>query len=309
MDFVLGIDAGGTYFRIKAVSLDGECFGFVRNPSLGYFSEQPEYYVDSMKMYLRECLMQFNGSMTDCRGLVAGVSGIDSEEDRKDLEDVLRDISGCKTICMNDAELANEGINAGPGILLNSGTGSIAFGKNEKGVKAREGGWPLKIFGDEGSGAWLALKTIRLGASWFDELVDDSLLVKLFFKEFGITNQKTFMDFALSFDSEQLAKIGPLVDKAANEGDRYAIDLLNQAAFESYKLVDDLAGRLGYKKDDSFKIGLWGSNILNSEIHYRRFCDYIHSNYSNALIHKSDSGIIDFAVELALKEESRSEHL
>ncbi len=301
MEFVLGIDAGGTYLRVKASALSGSCLGFAVGESLGYYSENPASFEKGLTEKIDECLKSFKGDLNFCRFVVAGVSGIDSEEDRVELESVLGKICRCKAICMNDAELANIGINGRCGILLNSGTGSIAYGTGPDGKTARVGGWPLKIFGDEGSGAWIALKTIRLVASWFDGLVNESPLIRYFLNEFSITNQKTFMDFILSYTCAQLAKIGPLVDKAQKEGDSNAKRILTEAAEESFKLVCELADKLGYGKSDSFKVGLWGSNILKSKLHLKHFSSLLKSSFPKATINYSERELIDFATCYALE--------
>ncbi|MGH0054555.1 MAG: BadF/BadG/BcrA/BcrD ATPase family protein [Sphaerochaetaceae bacterium] len=301
MEFVLGVDAGGTFFRVRACSLDGIVLGEDKKDSLGYFTENKERFLSGFKKNISNCISIFNGDFSDCLFMVAGVSGIDNEEDRFALEKSLEAIIGCEVSCKNDAELANELINGRVGILLNSGTGSIVYGTNEQGMKQRIGGWPLRAFGDEGSGAWVALKAIRFLARWFDGLVPESPLIQKLLKQLSIKDSKDFMDFCLSYTSSQLAKIGPLVDEAAEEGDKEAISILTQAAFESYTLVTELAKKLGYKRMDIFRVGLWGSNILKSNIHLQSFSRLLKDSYPRAIIHYSQEQLICFIARKAVK--------
>ena len=105
------------------------------------------------------------------------------------------------------------------------------------------------------------------------------------------------------------AVVGPMPEAEQNHwvalqpylNDNYAIEILCQAAYESFKLVDDLAKRLGYGSDAHFRIGLWGSNILYSEVHSTKFEQYVKSKYRNAEIFRTDLENIDFAIDFALK--------
>lgn len=301
MEYVLGFDAGGTHFRVRAISLEGELLGTYQHSSLGYFSQDTCFFMEGVSHCSQRCLSKFSGVLEDCKCLVAGVAGIDSEEDRFNLEQALSAFAGCPVYCYNDAELANETINDGYGILLNSGTGSIAFGCNSQGVKDRIGGWPLKIFGDEGSGAWIALKVIRLVARWFDGLVQRSVLIDDFLKEYHITSRKSFMDFCLFYSIEDLAKVAPLVDDAALHGDAFARSILQEAGRESFYLVRDLAEKLGYGPADEFKVGIWGSNILKSSYHLETFRALLAIAYPNAILRYAKDSLVVYAAETALK--------
>jgi N-acetylglucosamine kinase-like BadF-type ATPase len=61
-----------------------------------------------------------------------------------------------EVVVLSDVELAHRCVfgETDPGILLNAGTGSIAFGRNKTGKTARAGGVG-SLLGDEGSGFWI----------------------------------------------------------------------------------------------------------------------------------------------------------
>lgn len=62
---------------------------------------------------------------------------------------------------LSDIELAHYLVfGDGPGIILNAGTGSIAFGRNSKGKTARAGGLG-PLLGDEGSAFWIGREYLR----------------------------------------------------------------------------------------------------------------------------------------------------
>jgi len=71
----------------------------------------------------------------------------------------------------NDVDMACRGafLN-GPGVLLLSGTGSMAWGQDEQGRTARVGGWG-SLFGDEGSAYWIG----RLALAHLAQVLDGRL--------------------------------------------------------------------------------------------------------------------------------------
>ena len=84
-----------------------------------------------------------------------------------DKESILRDILRSERILVtDDALIALAGATAGePGLVVISGTGSIAFGRNSAGRTARAGGWGY-LFGDEGGAFWIARQAVRAALRW-----------------------------------------------------------------------------------------------------------------------------------------------
>ncbi len=54
-----------------------------------------------------------------------------------------------------------------PGVLVISGTGSIAFGRNQNGETARAGGWGPNV-SDEGSAFWVGREAVAAALRAFD---------------------------------------------------------------------------------------------------------------------------------------------
>ena len=66
-----------------------------------------------------------------------------------------------RIVIVNDALIALEtGAPGQPGVVIISGTGSIAYGRNAAGEAARSGGWGY-VLGDEGSGYWIGRAALR----------------------------------------------------------------------------------------------------------------------------------------------------
>ena len=77
------------------------------------------------------------------------------------IRDIMRRLGfRSNTLIVNDALIALvAGAGASPGVVVISGTGSIAYGVSHHGVAARAGGWGPTL-GDEGSGYWIGRRAL-----------------------------------------------------------------------------------------------------------------------------------------------------
>ena len=225
-------------------------------------------------------------------------------EDKSLFEAILNEVFlNAKAEGMNDGELAFEAITEKEGILINSGTGPIYVGRNGGEIK-RVGGWPYTVYGDEGSGIWLSLKALRKVGEWFDGVIVDSLVIDYLLSELKIHSVKEYLDFCLHFTLSDLSVIPPLVDKAALKCDNLAIELISVAYSESFKLVVELARVLHFCEDDAFRVGVWGSNILNCKLHLEGFVRLFKEKYPNADICIPCNSLLGYATEMAFQKYS-----
>lgn len=304
--FVVGIDSGGTNYRVKAWDCLGNCLGYaVGKPANHHYLNQKEM-LDQITENIMACLREFHGKMEDISCLVCGTTGMDSEEDRERLMHIYRQISGlsCPVYLMNDAELAHAAVTGGEGILLISGTGSIAVGRNQMGKTARAGGWPLAILGDEGSGTWVTKMALRHVGRWLDGAVEKTPLTDLICKELKIETRDHLIQMALEsgINPAGLPQLGVFVNQAAEEGDDYAKEILIGAAEQLIALVCDVVYALDLKETEpDFKLGLWGSCILKSPVLRTHFLEKICSIYPEIRICFPKKEAIDGALEIALK--------
>ena len=305
MKYVIGIDSGGTKYRILACSLEGKKLGAYEGTAGTYYSLTREELLRRVNGNLDSCLAGFGGRREDCAYLVCGTTGLDSEEDGIFLTEFYGGLEGfhCPVLCINDAELVHYTVIGGAGVLVISGTGSIAFGRNHRGESARAGGWLFSIMGDEGSGSWVSRQALRQLGRWFDGAVPDGPLFRIIRESLAIAARKDLMDYSarLLAPPRESPKLGPLVDRAAEEGDLIAIGIIEAAAGEIFNLVRDTVAMLCMEKDAELKIGLWGSNILNSPLHQRAFRRLAAASYPQAEILTPKRSAVEGAVEMALE--------
>ena len=305
MNYVLGIDSGGTNYRVMAADLEGKQLGYyVGEPASIYYLNEEEL-LERINYNIEECLKQFSGRREDARYLVCGTTGIDCEEDAVHLLTYYQKLEGidCPMKVINDAELAHYTVTGGKGILIISGTGSIAFGVNEKGERARVGGWPLPILGDEGSGIWVTKMALRYFARYLDQAVERGPLIQMIESETGIRTRDALIQVSVKGGKNpaDFPQLGRLVNQAANEGDPYALEILIGAAEELLQIIEDIVYALGIEKTEpDFCVGVWGSNLVKSKIVLERFTELVTKRYPEARILLPQKEAIEGAVEMAL---------
>jgi N-acetylglucosamine kinase-like BadF-type ATPase len=97
------------------------------------------------------------GGETVFDAVVCGLSGYEDGEIKPTLQTGTRNLA-----VMHDTEIAFAGaLDGTPGIVVISGTGSVALGVDERARRVRVGGWGF-LFGDEGSAFWMARRAATL---------------------------------------------------------------------------------------------------------------------------------------------------
>src|SRR5262245_43773067 len=146
---VLGIDAGGTKTVALLADGDGRIIGEGR---AGAANLQTEGELEVEKILHTVIDRASEGWPQTPAAVCLGMAGVDREDDARIIGGIMRRL-GFRTnaLIVNDALIALvAGAGASPGVVVISGTGSIAYGISHHGVAARAGGWGPTL-GDEGS--------------------------------------------------------------------------------------------------------------------------------------------------------------
>src|SRR6185369_3788449 len=116
-----------------------------------------------------------------------GIAGVDRPDDARVVRGIMRRIGyKAKTLVVNDALVALEaGAPEQPGIVVIAGTGSIAYGRNDRNQSARAGGWGY-VLGDEGSGYWIGRAALRAVLREADRRGPQTLLTSLLLKYYRV---------------------------------------------------------------------------------------------------------------------------
>lgn len=124
----------------------------------------------------------------------------------------------------------------GPGILINAGTGSIAYARTADGRLHRAGGhgWQL---GDEGGGYWLGRQALSAAARSQDGFEESSTLLERLLVALGLQSFDDLIRWTSTATPAQVASLAPHVLNAAREGERVAQRIVEAAAVELSMLV------------------------------------------------------------------------
>lgn len=171
----------------------------------------------------------------------------------------------------HDAMIALAGATAGePGIVVISGTGSIAFGRNARGETARTGGWGY-IFGDEGSGFDIARQALRAilreHEGWGSRT---ALTPELLAATDAVdANQLLHLFYTSEWPRSRVATLAQVVDRVAEEGDPIARAILEQAGHQLAMLVTSVRRQL-FSVDEAACTS-WTGGVFQSRILLERF--------------------------------------
>lgn len=289
MKYVLGIDSGGTNYRVEAQDEAGNRLGYFVGEPANHYNFPEELWKNRIETSIDACLAQFGGTRSEVKALVCGTTGIDSDADEEMLNAYYRSLPGfsCPVKVVNDAELAHYTVTGGTGILVIAGTGSIAFGRSCAGKTCRTGGWMFTIEGDEGSGTWVSRMALREVGRWLEGAVPETVLTKVVCEKLNIRTRDDLNSVALQGGNApwEMPHLGRLVNQAAEAGDRAAKEILRQAANHIVRLVVDNAAALKLPETEpDFIIGMWGSSLLCSPITLQECCVQLQKKYPQAEI-------------------------
>lgn len=305
MDYVIGIDSGGTNYRLKAADLSGKVLGCYTGLPASIYALDRESLVMRIEANVDALLATFGGRRGDCRYILCGTTGVDSDEDERQLMGIYNSLPGftCPAKVINDAQLAHYTVTGGEGALVISGTGTIAYACDGEGNTARSGGWLFSIMGDEGSGAWVSRMALRQLGRHYDGAISRSVLIDLVEAELDLHSREDLNRLASRMGERPWGapKLGSIVDRADHEGDPIAHSILEKAAGETFSVVKDAIETLQLdRKCRNFKLGMWGSNLLKSDTIRESFIALARSAYPECRILMPERESIDGALELAL---------
>jgi N-acetylglucosamine kinase-like BadF-type ATPase len=146
----------------------------------------------------------------------------------------------------HDAMIALAGAQAGePGIIIISGTGSMAFGRNAAGKTARAGGWGY-VFGDEGGGFDITRQALRAALRMEEGWGPETALRAALLQKTGAADADALLHrfYTPDVTRQSIAALSKLVADAAEEGDEVARSILRKAAEQLSAYVDGVAQHL-----------------------------------------------------------------
>lgn len=260
---VLGIDAGGTKTIALLADRDGRIVGEGR---AGGANLQTEGELEVEKILHTVIERATDGRNVALSAVCLGMAGVDRTDDAVVIRDIMRRLGfRSNTLIVNDALIALvAGAGTSPGVVVVSGTGSIAYGVSHRAVAARAGGWGPTL-GDEGSGYWIGRRALAAVMREVDGRGPRTDLTPLVLRHFSLPRPDALV--AEIYHQPQgrraIASLGAVVDLARSEGDPVAADIMVQAADELALAATSVITRLDMR-GEQFPILLAGGMLRES---------------------------------------------
>lgn len=243
MNFFLGVDGGGTRTRVAMVDGTGRENARAEGPPTLVDPANPSATIGVIADLCREVASK-GGADLPVASLWAGIAGAGIEPTRGLVEAALLEEGlSLRTAVGADAEATfHDAFPSGPGILLISGTGSIALGRAVDGSTLRVGGWGAHL-GDEGSGYRIGLSALRALACGEDGRGVSTDLRDPVLKVLGVDRPADLVKWMAAARKADVAALVPVVCEVAKAGDRAATIVIETAVDELVEHVQALMQR------------------------------------------------------------------
>ena len=301
MRYVIGVDGGSTKCLIKAKDMQGKLIAEMEGKTTNHLVVGVSEAGRRVVKYINGLLSIFKGKIEDCACIIVGAAGIDSPNDKVTVDGFYNSmLFNCPVFCMNDGIVALYATTKGYGVNAISGTGSIVVGRNKKGEMTRSGGYPSTIFGNEGSSQWIALYALNYASKWVDGSVETSPLIEMMHDYFHGLDANKLVECSIALRRRPVdSQLAVLVYDAAKTGDIGADNILFRAANELFGVAQTCVKKLGFKADEEFLSGVWGSVFVKNEIFYNYYKQAFNQNYRNSSVVFPEGDVADGAIQLA----------
>jgi glucosamine kinase len=297
MGLIVGLDGGGTSTRC-AVSDGEKILGLGISGGCNIVRLGEETARASIHAAIHEAFAKASLKPEAAKGACIGVAGSGVPRVRQAIHEILREILPCPVNVVGDQEIAHESVFKGsPGVIVISGTGSIAFGRNGAGIQARAGGHGL-IVGDEGSGDWIGRAAISACLRALDRGSEPELLADLV-KAFGCATMRDLIQAANAVPLAPFASLLPLIVEASESGDATAVEVLVAAAGELAYIGGTVAVRL--QMTDAFCVAMAGGVFEHSSVVCQSFAKALQAKYSGASVTAQLADPLQGALTLAAR--------
>jgi N-acetylglucosamine kinase-like BadF-type ATPase len=296
-----GIDGGGTRTRLALVRGDGCLLGFAEAGCCSFVELGRERARQALDQLWQSAWQSANSPPRPADALFIGTGSILSAADAQ---------TNCElalALCLgrpggvsadNDACNALAGALSGrPGLLLISGTGSVCYGRNDRGQTWRAGGWG-PLLNDAGSAHALGLAAMIAATRAADGRGRPTALTSVVLETLALRDLKEIYRklHHNGTSRAETAAMAPRIVALAGAGDTVAAEILDQGADGLVEMVLTVASRFGLERPE---LALSGGLITNAASYRQRFLDRLAASLPNfTLVHEGFAPVLG-AVMLA----------
>lgn len=242
----LGIDGGGTKTAFL-LEKDGKIFECVQktiHPMQTTEEEFTQRFTDGIDDIIKKAGIEIK----DIDYTFVAVPGFGQYPETEDFViSTIEKILGSKNFQVgNDSLNAWAGsLNAKPGINLILGTGSMGYGRDEKGNSAVCGGWG-PLLGDEASGFYIGKKILNYFTKMSDGRIGKTPLYYLVKEELNLEKDIDIISKVQNMKRDEIGDLGKLISKALEEKDPIALAIVDDVAMEASLIINTLVRDLRF---------------------------------------------------------------
>jgi len=269
---VIGIDGGGSKTHAVVADEQGRTIAEMVGPGSAVRPGQADHSANVIADVVRDALAACEMTHVTPRALCVGVAGAGREIERQQLWQALvsRDLAAELVIHSDFSIALDDAFGDGPGVLMISGTGSVAFGRSPTGTTARCGGWG-PVCGDEGSGAWIGRRALSVVTAAADGREPETALTGALLTAAQVNETADLIGWAADATPAKLATLAQVVLSVADSGDLRANALVSLAVEELVLHVRSLAKQLFGDDRAALPLALSGGMMTRGSTLRKRF--------------------------------------
>lgn len=237
---LLGVDSGGSHTTVVVGDREGQVLARAEGPGSAIRPGNTERSAAVILEVARRAATQAHATLPATVAFV-GAAGAGRAPEQEALATAVTAAGIATRVAVRgDIEIAlAAAFGNGPGVLVNAGTGSIAYARTPDGKLQRAGGYGWQL-GDEGGGYWLGRRALAAAARAQDGLEESSTLLERLLVALGLRTFDDLIRWTATATPAQVAALTPHVLNAAKEGEAVAQRAVDAGASELAQLVQVL---------------------------------------------------------------------
>jgi len=284
--FLLGVDGGATKTLAALLDLDTGTLHLAHGGPSNQDAVGPGAAVEALLQTADEAIERAGISQDAIAAAVLAIAGVDTAAVVRHVDAAHRD----GWVVVNDVVGAwATATGAEPGVAAISGTGSNVFGVGSDGRPWQAGGWG-HMLGDEGSGYWLGIESIKAALGDRDGSGPPTALSDAALEFFGAPSVEALAAkvYSKPLTKGEIAAFATETCRLAERGDAVALKLYERGARELGGQIAAVIRETGLGSDAngpaSFPVGLIGSGFKAGAVFVEPLSRVIHESAPHALV-------------------------
>jgi glucosamine kinase len=297
--YLLGIDGGATKTLAAVLDLQRRAIHLAHAGPSNEDAVGSRAAVAALVAVAEEAIERAGVGAAQLAAAVLAVAGTDTDA----IVRQVRAVRGDDWIVVNDVVGAwAAATGAQPGIGAISGTGSNVFGVGPDGRAWRVGGWG-HLLGDEGSGYWLGVESIRAALHDRDGSGPQTALSDAVAEFFGAPSVEALASLVYSkpLTKSEIAAFTVETCRLAEHGDAVARELYRRGAEQLAGQVVVVARETGLAQAASFPLGLIGSVFKAGALFAEPLAAAVHESAPGAEVSVVEMAPVGGSLHLALR--------